>query len=63
MFSLLDLSNHTWYAQDLIIKDERTGEEMPFVNYKLQSKDMTDLTNRWVSSIGVYDGRLIVNII
>ena len=62
MFSLLDLSNYTWYAQDLIVKDERTGEEMPFVNYKLQSDNMATLTNRWVSSIGAYDGKLIVNI-
>ena len=62
MFSLQDLSNYTWYAQNLIIKDERTGEEMSFVNYKLQSEDKTGLMNRWVSSIGAYEGKLIVNI-
>lgn len=62
MISLQDLSNHTWYAQNLIIRDERTGEEMSFINYKLQSEDMTSLMNRWVSSIGAYEGKLMINI-
>lgn len=60
--TLKDLSDSTWYNQKILI--EVDNQKIPMANaFDISKPEFKKLKNRWVRSIGVDNGTLVVRLI
>jgi len=52
-----------WYAQQLLVKDEKDNVLFDGENWKLQSENHKGIRERWIRSFGSLEDVMIVKII
>ena len=61
--TLNQLSVFMWYAQQLLVKDEKDNVLFDGVNWKLQSENHKGIRERWIRSFGSFEDVMIVKLI
>lgn len=61
--TLNQLTNCMWYAQQLLVKDEKDNVLFDGENWKLQSQNYKEIRGRWIRSFGSVEDIMIVKII
>ena len=61
--TLNQLSVFMWYAQQLLVKDEKDNVLFDGENWKLQSQNYKEIRGRWIRSFGSVEDIMIVKII
>ena len=61
--TLNQLSVFMWYAQQLLVKDEKGTVLFEGENWKLQSQNHKEIRGRWIRSFGSVEDIMIVKII
>lgn len=62
-FTVKMLSNRVWYGLEMLVKDEKDSILFDGQNSQTQSDIYKPVLERWVKSIGVVDGKLVVTVI
>lgn len=61
--TLNQLTNCMWYAQQLLVKDEKDDVLFTGENWKLQSQNYKEIRGRWIRSFGSLEDVMIVKLI
>ena len=61
--TLNQLSVFMWYAQQLLVKDEKGTVFFEGENWKLQSENYKEIRGRWIRSFGSLEDVMIVKLI
>ena len=61
--TLNQLINCMWYAQQLLVKDEKDDVLFAGENWKLQSENYKRIRERWIRSFGSFEDVIIVKLI
>jgi len=61
--TLNQLTNCMWYAQQLLVKDEKDNVLFDGENWKLQSENHKGIRERWIRSFGSFEDVMIVKLI
>ena len=61
--TLNQLTNRMWYAQQLLVKDEKDNVLFTGENWKLQSENYKGIRERWIHSFGSFEDVMIVKLI
>lgn len=61
--TLNQLSVFMWYAQQLLVKDEKDTVLFEGENWKLQSESYKEIRGRWIRSFGSLEDVIIVKLI
>lgn len=61
--TLNQLTNCMWYAQQLLVKDEKNNVLFTGENWKLQSENYKEIRGRWIRSFGSLEDVMIVKLI
>lgn len=62
-FTVNMLSNRVWYGQEMLVKDEKDSILFDGQNSQTQSEVYKPVLERWVRSIGVVDGKMVITVI
>lgn len=62
-FTVKMLSNRVWYGLEMLVKDEKDSILFDGQNSQTQSEIYKPVLERWVKSVGVVDGKLVVTVI
>ena len=62
-FTVKMLSNRVWYGLEMLVKDEKDSILFDGQNSQTQSEIYKPVLERWVKSVGIVDGKLVVTVI
>ena len=62
-FTVKMLSNRIWYSLEILVKDEKDSILFNGQNSKVQNDIYKPVLERWVKSVGVIDGKLVVTVL